>query len=123
MTGIAVHKLFHDRKDGHFMPEHIRSYSRPTRQALSQFGKHVRLARKTAGMTERELAERVGIARSTLQLIEKGDPRVEIGLAFQAAVLVGLTPFDPGMPADQVEDKLARLPHSIRRRKTLNDDF
>ena len=64
-----------------------RPYSRLTKEALTLLGAQVRLARKRRRMTEMELAERAGIARSTLQLIEKGDPRVEIGLVFEAATL------------------------------------
>jgi len=36
---------------------------------LTLLGAEVRLARKQRGMTERELADRAGIARSTLQLL------------------------------------------------------
>ncbi len=58
-------------------------------------GAQVRLARKQRRMTEVELAERAGIARSTLQLIEKGDPRVDIGLVFEAAIMAGVSLFVP----------------------------
>jgi transcriptional regulator with XRE-family HTH domain len=80
-------------------------------------------------MTEVELAERVGIARSTLQLIEKGNPRVDIGLVFEAAILAGVSLFVPEAPSlapqiERLEDKLALLPRSIRRPKgVVNDDF
>lgn len=106
-----------------------RPYSRPTKDALGLLGGQVRLARKQRGMTEMELAERAGIARSTLQLIEKGDPRVDIGLVFEAAVLAGVTLFAPEASSlasqiERLEDKLALLPRSIRRPKgTVNDEF
>ena len=80
-------------------------------------------------MTEAELAERAGIARSTLQLIEKGDPRVDIGLVFEAATLAGVSLFVPealslAPQIERLEDKLALLPRSIRRPKgTVNDAF
>ena len=80
-------------------------------------------------MTEAELAVRVGVARSTLQLIEKGDPKVEIGLVFEAATLVGVGLFEPQATTlapqiDRVSDKIALLPHSIRRpKKAVKDDF
>jgi transcriptional regulator with XRE-family HTH domain len=89
----------------------------------------VRLARKQRGMTETELAERVGVARSTLQLIEKGDPKVEIGLVFEAATLAGVGLFAPegttlAPQLERVTDKIALLPHAIRRpRQEVKDDF
>ena len=89
----------------------------------------IRLARKQRKMSEADLAARVGIARSTLQLIEKGHPKVEIGLVFEAATLVGLPLFvdEPSRLAPEisrVNDKLALLPRSVRRpRKTENDEF
>ena len=106
-----------------------RPYSRLTKDALKLLGTQVRLARKQRGMTEVELAERAGIARSTLQLIEKGDPRVDIGLVFEAATLAGVSLFVPEASSltphiERLEDKLALLPHSIRRPKgTVNDEF
>ena len=106
-----------------------RSYSRLTQEALRLLGGQVRLARKQRGMTESELAERVGVARSTLQLIEKGDPKVEIGLVFEAATLAGVGLFAPEASTlapliERVTDKIALLPHSIRRStEAVKDDF
>lgn len=89
----------------------------------------IRLARKQRKMSEADLSARVGIARSTLQLIEKGHPKVEIGLVFEAATLVGLPLFvdEPSRLAaeiSRVNDKLALLPRSVRlARKTVKDEF
>lgn len=111
------------------MPEHLRTYSRTTREALVLLGREIRLARKQRKMTEVDLAERIGIARSTLQLIEKGQPKVEIGLVFEAAALLGVPLFvdEPSRLAPEIsrlDDKLALLPRSIRRpRREARDDF
>jgi len=111
------------------MSEHKRSYSRSTQYALRLLGGAVKLARKERKMTERELAMRVGIARSTVQQIEKGDPRVEIGLVFEAASIVGVSLFeaderDLSSRLERVEDKLTLLPRSIRKpRREVRDDF
>jgi transcriptional regulator with XRE-family HTH domain len=111
------------------MAEHRRAYSAFTQEALKLLGNQIRLARKQRRMSEANLAARIGVARSTLQLIEKGDPRVEIGLAFEAATIVGVALFVPEATtlAPQIErtqDKLALLPHTIReRRKEVKDDF
>lgn len=111
------------------MAEHPRTYSRATLQALALMGASIRLARKQRKMSEAELAARIGIARSTLQSIEKGEARTEIGLVFEAAVLLGVPLFvdDPlRLTAEKarIDDKLALLPQSIRRpRAEVEDDF
>ncbi|ABC22048.1 helix-turn-helix transcriptional regulator [Rhodospirillum rubrum] len=111
------------------MAAHPRTYSRATREALVLMGGKIRLARKQRKMSEADLAARIGIARSTLQLIEKGSPKAEIGLVFEAAHLVGIPLFvaEPSTLAAQIariEDQLALLPHSIRRPRTeVKDDF
>ncbi len=111
------------------MSSRNRTYSPFTVEALVLLGKQVRLGRKQRRMSEVDLAARVGIARSTLQLIEKGDPRVEIGLAFEAATIAGVPLFIPEgsslvREGERVDDKLALLPRSVRRpRREVNDDF
>lgn len=111
------------------MKERTRTYSRVTREALTMMGGLIRLARKQLKMSEAELSERIGIARSTLQMIEKGNPKVEIGLVFEAAVLVGVPLFvdEPSRLAPEIariNDRLALLPQSVRRsRIEVNDDF
>lgn len=92
-------------------------------------GTLIKLARKQRKMSEADLAARIGIARSTLQMIEKGSAKAEIGLVFEAAHLVGVPLFvsEPSALAAQigrVEDKLALLPQSVRRPRTeVKDDF
>lgn len=111
------------------MPSRPRTYSRLTREALVLLGKQIRLARKGRRMSEHDLAVRVGIARSTLQRMEKGDPSVEIGLVLEAATLTGVDLFVPEattLPTqiDRIDDKLALMPGSIRKpRLEVDDDF
>jgi transcriptional regulator with XRE-family HTH domain len=111
------------------MPQHPRTYCRVTRDVLTLFGGLIRLGRKQRKMSEADLAARVGIARSTLQLIEKGHPKVEIGLVFEAATLVGVPLFvdEPSRLASEqsrIDDKLALLPQSVRvPRSQVKDDF
>lgn len=106
-----------------------RTYARYTLEGLALLGKMVRLGRKQRKMTEHDLADRLGIARSTLQRIEKGDPKVEIGLMFEAAVLVGVKLFDSderGVAAlsNQMDDRIAVLPkHVYKTGRTVVDDF
>ena len=56
-----------------------RTYARYTLEGVTLLGKMIRLGRKQRRMTEHELAERLGVARSTLQRMEKGDPKVVRG--------------------------------------------
>ena len=111
------------------MSQQPRTYSRVTRDVLTLLGGHIRLGRKQRKMSEADLAARVGIARSTLQLIEKGHPKVEIGLVFEAATLVGVPLFvdEPSRLASEqsrIDDKLALLPQSVRApRSKVKDDF
>ncbi|MCY4151693.1 MAG: helix-turn-helix transcriptional regulator [Aestuariivita sp.] len=106
-----------------------RSYSRLTKEALMLLGKQIKLARKRRRMSEYDLAARVGIARSTLQLIEKGNPSVAVGLVLEAATLTGVDLFVPEATSlapqlEQVDDKLALMPSSVRKsRYTVDDDF
>lgn len=106
-----------------------RTYFRLTEEALILLGKQIRLARKVRKMSESDLAERVGVARSTLQLIEKGDPKVAIGSVFEAATLAGVQLFgleasSLKMQIERLDDKLMLLPHSVRRStRQVKDDF
>jgi len=96
-------------------------------QAVQLLGERVRLARRERRWTIVELAERVGVSPVTLRKVEKGDPTVALGTAFEAAVLVGITLFhtDPArraLEADHVAARLAVLPATVRPAPT-DDDF
>lgn len=79
-------------------------------------------------MTEDELAGRAGISRRTLQKIERGNPKCEIGLFFEVATLVGVQLFGVEdtatmpMHRDRINDKLALLPQRVRTVK-VDDEF
>ena len=106
-----------------------RVYSKLTLQALTLIGQQVKLARKQKKMSEKEMASRAGIARSTLQKIELGDPQVDIGFVFEVATLSGVPLFEPEETSlaphiDRMKDKLVLLPAYIRTNKReLKNDF
>ena len=106
-----------------------RTYSKLSLEALNLLGKQIQLARKQRRITAAELAERAGISRSTLQRIERGDPKVEIGITFEAAIIVGVSLFDVGISRlsdkiERVDDKIALLPKSVRKSpEKVNDAF
>ena len=102
-------------------------YSRYTREAVALLGKHIALGRRRRRLTAQALAERVGISRNTLQRIERGDVKVEIGVAFEAAAIVGLALFDADLKglasyAGRIEDRLAVLPKYVREKPAEADD-
>ena len=72
-----------------------RTYSRYTRQAVRLLGLQLHTRRLERGMTAAALAERAGVSRDLLYRVERGDPRVALGLAFELAAIVGVPLFDP----------------------------
>lgn len=57
---------------------------------LERMGENFKLARKRRRLTTVQVAERADIARSTLYLIEKGDPSVALGAYFNVLRVLGL---------------------------------
>ncbi len=73
-----------------------------------------------------ELAQRVGIGVVTMRKIERGDPSVGLGLAFEAASLTGVALFHEetarfSLEKARVEDRLAVLPRRVRKPPVDND--
>ena len=105
------------------------TYSRLTIAAARLLGQRIRIARKKKRWSERQLAERAGVARATVQKIERGDLGSSIGRVFELAVLAGVPLFEPD--ADQIrrhlargEDILSLLPkHTHPKRREVQDDF
>lgn len=59
-------------------------------KTLDQLGENIKLARKRRKLTTIQVAERAGIDRSTLYLIEKGNPGVSMGAYFNVLRVLGL---------------------------------
>lgn len=57
---------------------------------MEQVGENIKLARKRRKLTTIQVAERAGIARSTLYLIEKGDTSVAFGAYLNVLRVLGL---------------------------------
>lgn len=63
-----------------------------------------------------------------MRRIEAGAPTVEIGVTFEAAVIVGVALFDEDalvrrLEAEKVDRRLAVLPKLVRRPNEVDDDF
>ena len=78
-------------------------------------GEHIQLARKARKLTEKDLAERVGISRTTFQKIEKGDLKCELGIALEAAALVGVKLFGVDAREDTFASKLESVADKLLR--------
>lgn len=100
-----------------------------TTQAAQLLGAQIRIARQERKWTEAELAERVGVSEKTLRNVERGAPSVAIGIAFDAAVIVGVPLFheeETRLTSDlaSARARLALLPQRTRRPpRPVNDDF
>ena len=98
-----------------------------TLEASRLLGSRVRLARRERRWTVEELAERVGVSPVTIRKVEKGDPSVALGTAFEAGTLVGVALFHDdqvrrAIEAENVAARLAVLPATVRPGR-VDDDF
>jgi transcriptional regulator with XRE-family HTH domain len=106
-----------------------RTYSKYALEAVMLLGEHIKLGRKQRKWSEKNLAERAGISRATLQKIERGEMSSTIGLVFEVATLVGVNLFEQDkLPLsrhiEQTRDKIALLPKRIKAKtKVVHDDF
>jgi len=66
----------------HIFPKH--------QKILQVVGENIKLARKRRKLTTIQVAERAGIDRTTLYLIEKGMPSVSMGAYFNVFRVLGL---------------------------------
>jgi transcriptional regulator with XRE-family HTH domain len=109
--------------------QRTRSYSRHSREAVALLGRLIRLHRKKRKLTAQDVADRVGINRTTLRKIETGNMKCESGLLFEVAALVGVKLFDAEASSlaelrERTDDRIALLPKTIRPSEhPLDDDF
>jgi transcriptional regulator with XRE-family HTH domain len=103
-------------------------YSPVAKEAANLLGNRIRLARLERRWTLAELAERSGASVVTLRKVERGDLTVGLGIAFEAAAVLGVALFhrDAGrrqLEADRVADALALMPEAVRTPGSFDDDF
>ena len=106
-----------------------RRYSPQALEAAELLGAQIRLARLERRWSQEDLAERAGITSDTLSKIERGEPSVGLGSAFEAAALVGVPLFYDDrsrltMDLDRVRSRSALLPQRVRTgQEPVKDDF
>jgi transcriptional regulator with XRE-family HTH domain len=90
-----------------------------TLDAAQLLGLEVAHVRRERRWTANDLAERAGISPVTLRKIERGDPTVELGSAFEVATLLGIVLFAPDRKelstmVEHARTRLALLPARVR---------
>jgi transcriptional regulator with XRE-family HTH domain len=105
-----------------------RTFSRTTEEATRLLGSRVRLGRAERQWSAQDLADRLGVTRVTLHKIERGDPTVGLGIALEAASIVGAPIFTDDNARLRLElardtDRLALLPKYVRKSTKIDDDF
>ncbi len=111
------------------MPRKTHSFAPQTLDAAQVLGAQIAQARRERGWTVEELAERIGVSTRTVYNLEHGSPTVTMGLAFEAATLLGISLFAADGPelarlARQGRETLALLPSRVRpSRDAVRDDF
>ncbi len=88
---------------------------------LTELGVNLKLARKRRKLTRNLVAERAGIARSTLQLIEDGNPGVAMSRYLQVLFVLGL---EKDLLRVAADDLLGRKLQdaALLNKKTSNDN-
>lgn len=112
------------------MPQKTHTFAPQTLDAAQVLGAQIARARRERGWTAEELAQRVGVSVRTVSNLEHGAPTVAIGIAFEAATLLGISLFGAEGPelarlARQGRESLALLPSRVRARPeaAVRDDF
>jgi transcriptional regulator with XRE-family HTH domain len=99
-----------------------------TLEAVQLLGARVSVARRERKWTLRDLADRVGVTLNTMRKVERGDPTVGLGVAFEAAAITGVPLFDEDisrrrLDADRLRAQMAVLPKQVHKPTKVNDDF
>lgn len=111
------------------MPQKTRAFAPQTLDAAQVLGAQIAQARRERGWTMHELAQRVGVSQRTISSLEHGSPTVTMGIAFEAATLLGIGLFGVEGPeltrlARQGQQMVALLPSRVRPSKdAVRDDF
>lgn len=91
----------------------------PVRRSLRKLGRDIRVARKKRRLTVAMMMERVGVSKVTYLKVEKGDPRVGMGIYATTLMALGLgTPLadiaDPAADDEGLALEEGRLPERVR---------
>jgi transcriptional regulator with XRE-family HTH domain len=101
--------------------ESVASLPGPVQVSLEVLGEHLRLGRKRRGESLRSWALRMNVSVPTLSAMEKGDPRVGMGVYATALWLIGRDDAlrdlaAPGTDAQALAQEMLALQNKGRRR-------
>ena len=94
---------------GHFLPQGVGGVEEPAgraddeRQLIIEFGRRLREARKRAGLSQAEVATRLGIGQTYVSRVERGTENITLSACVRFAQAVGCifsTEFTPPKPRD-----------------------
>lgn len=111
------------------MPRTMPRISGQAADAARLLGAQVAMGRRERSWTMAELAERAGVTVPTVRKVERGEPTVALGIAFELATLVGVPLFtsdraELAAMADRARDRLALLAERVHRPSgDVHDDF
>jgi len=94
----------------------------PVVRALEKLGHDLSLARRRRMLTQASMAERIQTSVATLRRLEKGDPRISIGVIAQAFLVLGELNKITGL-LDTATDEIGlslmneQLPQRVRNKK------
>ena len=83
-----------------------------TKKILEEMGQNIRMARLRRDLSVNLVCERASISRTSLWLVEKGSPRIAIGI--YAAVLMALNGLDEDLLKIASDDKLGHTLQDLR---------
>lgn len=87
---------------------------RSVRRLYQDFGRRVREARRAAGLTQDGLAARVGLSRTSITNIERGNQHIPLHMLFRLAAAVGLEP-EQLLPSEKALIEDALVPEKLLR--------
>ncbi len=97
----------------------------PVVRALEKLGHDLSLARRRRMLTQASMAERIQTSVATLRRLEKGDPRISIGVIAQAFLVLGELNKITGL-LDTATDEIGlslmneQLPQRVRNKKSTD---
>lgn len=72
------------------MARGVTVFSAATRQVCAALGTEIARVRRERRWSQSELAERIGVSLGTVRAVERGVPSVTLGVAFEAAGVLGI---------------------------------
>ena len=98
------------------------------RQAISQLGDNIRLARQRRRMSQDDVAKACQVTRKTVYSLEKGDPGTSLGTAFSVVWALGLLSSAQALANPDLDEHgkildAARQPKRVRQPAPADTDF